>query len=424
MRLGLMSDVCGLMTNCTWPDSGYVGAMPKRSDLRITKRTVDALRVENEDAVFWDRDLPGFGVRVHATGRKVYVVQSRGPSGLKRVSLGRHGDLSAEEARKQAAGVIDRIKRGEEPFPTSPVSELTVAGLAERYLRVHVAVHCKPKTAQLCRSVLDRHILPALGHKEVGAVGREDVAELHNRLRGTPYMANTAVGILSKMYRLAETWDLAPAGRNPCRSVRNYRERSRERFLTPEEFRRLGRALREAEAESASWLPVIAAIHLLLLTGCRKGEILTLRWDDVDRTTGELRLRDAKSGPRMVPLTAPVIKVLDGIPRGEDNPWVIPGRKPGAHLPDLAYYWGRIAARAGLYGVRIHDVRHSYASRALALGESLSVIGRLLGHAKVGTTARYAHLVRNAEKEAAGRVGDSIGVHIAPNDDAPDAEAA
>ena len=126
----------------------------------------------------------------------------------------------------------------------------------------------------------------------------------------------------------------------------------------------------------------------------------------------------------MVPLTAPVIKVLDGIHRGEDNPWVIPGRKPGAHLPDLAYYWGRIAARAGLDGVRIHDVRHSYASRALALGESLSVIGRLLGHAKVGTTARYAHLVRNAEKEAAGRVGDSIGVHIAPNDDAPDAEAA
>ena len=398
--------------------------MPKRSDLRITKRSVDALRVEDKDAVFWDRDLPGFGVRVHATGRKVYVVQSRGPGGLKRVSLGRHGDLSAEEARKQAAGVIDRIKRGEEPFPVSPVAELTVAGLAERYLRVHVAAHCKPKTAELYRFALDRYILPALGDKEVGVVGREDVAELHHRLRGTPYMANTAVGILSKMYRLVETWDLAPPGRNPCRSVRHYREHSRERFLTPEEFRRLGRALREAEAEGTLWPPAIAAIRLLLLTGCRKGEILTLRWDDVDRTADELRLRDAKSGPRMVPLTAPVIRVLDGIPRGKDNPWVIPGRKPGAHLPDLAYYWARIAARAGLDGVRIHDVRHSYASRALALGESLCVIGRLLGHAKVATTARYAHLVRDAEKAAAGRVGDSIGVHIAPNDDAPDAEAA
>ena len=152
--------------------------MPKRSTLKIAKRAVDALRVDHGDATFWDRDLAGFGVRVHATGRKVYVVQSRGPGGLKRARIGRHGDITVDEARTKAAAAIDRIKRGEDPFPAPPAPPLTVAELAERYLEKHVAVHCKPKTAALYRSVLDRHILPALGGKALGDVGREDAAAL------------------------------------------------------------------------------------------------------------------------------------------------------------------------------------------------------------------------------------------------------
>ena len=143
-------------------------------------------------------------------------------------------------------------------------------------------------------------------------------------------------------------------------------------------------------------------------------------WDDVDRTAGEFRLRDGKRGPRMVPLTTPALKVLDGIERVEGNPWVIRSQKPVICLPDLTYYWNRIKDHAGIEGVRIHDLRHSHASRALALGESLTMIGRILGHSKVGTTARYAHLVHYAEKAAAARTGDSIGAHLA----APDAEVA
>ena len=332
--------------------------MPKRSELRITQRVVERLCVEEKDAVFWDRDLAGFGIRVHASGRKVYVVQSRGPGGLKRVSLDRHPDATAEAARKKAAEVIDRIKRGESPFPAPAPPKLTVAGLAERYLRVHVAVHCKPKTAALYKLAIERHILPALGELAAVEVGREHAAELHHRMRATPTMANSVIGVLSKMYRLAEVWELVPPGRNPCRSVRHYTEKSRERLLTPEEFNRLGDALREADANGTMWRPAIAAIRLLMLTGCRKGEILTLRWDDVDRTVRELRLRDSKSGPRMVPLTPAVEKVLGGIPRFEGNPWVIPSRKPGIHLPELTYYWERITARAGVRGVRIHDIRH------------------------------------------------------------------
>ena len=156
---------------------------------------------------------------------------------------------------------------------------------------------------------------------------------------------------------------------------------------------------------------------MLILTGCRKSEILNLRWDDVDRTAGELRLRDAKTGPRMVPLTAAALDVLDAIPRSPGNPWVIPAQKGRGRLSNLYHYWQIIRAQAELNDVRIHDLRHTYASRALALGEGLPVIGRLLGHKEVATTARYAHLIRDAEKAAAVRVGESIGAHVVRSED-------
>ena len=178
--------------------------MPRRSALRITKRTVDALCVADKDTVFWDRDLAGFGVRIHATGRKVYVVQTRGPAGPKRVTLGLHGELSTDEARKRAGTVIDRIKRGEEPVPAPPEPEFTVAALAERFMRVHVQVHCKPRTVTTYRSVLDGHILPALGATAISAVGPSDIATLHHRLRDTPGTANGAVRVVSAMFRLSD----------------------------------------------------------------------------------------------------------------------------------------------------------------------------------------------------------------------------
>ena len=386
--------------------------MPRRSELKLTKRTVDALEVDGKDALFWDRELAGFGVRVHATGRKTWVVQSRGPGGPKRVTLGRHGELAVDEARKQAALIIDCIKRGEEPLAQPPEAEPTVAGLAERFMRTHVEKHLKPGTVAAYRTELDKYILPALGGMGLEEVGGAQVTALHHGLRDTPVLANRAVHLLSRMYTLAEAWELVPPGRNPCRALRRYRTRKRERFLTPEEYRRLGRALKQAEAEGAVWPPALAAIRLLVLTGCRRGEILSLGWDDVDRTAGDLRLRDAKAGPRMVPLTKPVLRVLEGITRSSGNPWVIAGQRPGRRLTGLHHYWRPVRERAGLHDVRVHDLRHSYASRALALGESLYTIGKLLGHASVATSARYAHLMREAEREAAVRVGGSIGAHI------------
>ena len=189
-------------------------------------------------------------------------------------------------------------------------------------------------------------------------------------------------------------------------------QRRCERFPTNEEFAKPGQVLDEVETEGGASPAAVAAIRLLMLTGCRKSEILTLRWDDVDRTAGEFRLRDGKRGPRMVPLATPSLKVLDGIERVEGNPWVIRSQKRGVHLPGLNYYWNRIRDRAGLEGVRIHDLRHSHASRALALGEGLPIIGRLLGHRRVETTARYAHLARDTARESGERIAASIEADI------------
>ena len=393
--------------------------MPGRAPVKLTKRAVDALSVESGDAVVWDCDLPGFGIRVYASGRKVWCVQTRGPAGgPKRVALGPYGDLTADDARRKAVEVIDRIKQGLDPVPPPPAPEPTVADLAERYMEAHVRVNCRPKTVDTFGRVVRLYIVPELGGLKLSEVDRPHVSALHHKLRDKPYQANATVMVLAKMFRLAEAWGMTPPRRNPCRSIRHYKETRRERFLSPEEYRRLGRVLDEAEADGSVFPTAVPALRLLLLTGCRKNEIVTLKWDDVDRTAGELRLTDGKSGWRSVPLTPAVEHVLASIPRIEGNPWVITGQNPGDHLKNLDAIWQRLRRRAKLDGVRIHDARHSYASRALALGEGLSMIGALLGHAKVTTTARYAHLARDTEKASAAKVGGSIGSDILPRADA------
>ena len=383
--------------------------MARDSAVRLTIRRIDALSATGRDTVFWDRDQPGFGMRVYRTGRKVYIVQARGPGGSRRAVVGDHRKLRPEAARQRAVEMIDRIKRGEDPVPPQPVAEPTVADLARRYMEVHVEVNCRPNTVCAYRRIVSRYVLPELGALPVSCVDRTHISALHHKMRGTPYEANKTLNVISKMFRLAEAWELIRSGRNPCRSVRRYKDYRRERFLTPEEYRRLGCALDEAEADGSILPSAAAAMRLLLLTGCRKNEILKLRWDDVDRTVGELRLRESKTGVRQVPLTPAVQRVLDGIARIEGNPWVITGKKTGTHLSNVDEAWRRVRIRAGLEGVRIHDCRHSYASRALALGEGLPMIGKLLGHRKVRTTARYAHLARDTEKASAAKVGSSIG---------------
>ena len=323
--------------------------------------------------------------------------------------------IGASEARRRAALIIARIRAGEAPVPEAQKTEtITVAALADRYLREHVAVRCKPTTAAQYRLAIERYIVPALGTRPVSALGRSQVADLQHSLSDRPAMANLVIATLSRMIDQAMAWGVAGEMSNPCRSAPKYRTRRRERFLTDAEFQRLGRVLDEMEAEGRISPYAGAALRLLMLTGCRRNEILTLRWEDVHLQTQELHLTDSKTGPRTVSLSPEAAQVLAQLPRLPGNPWVIPGAKPGARLSSLFEPWRRVRARAGLDDVRIHDLRHSYASRALALGESLPVIAKLLGHAQVQTTARYTHLTRDAVKDAAIRVAEGIAEDIFP----------
>ena len=389
--------------------------MPRLKKKSLSNRVVDALTPGEKEFMCWDRELPGFGVRVYPNGCKSYMVQRKGPRGTKRIVVGRHGVITADEARQQGAVVLTRIEAGDEPETgRDAAGGPTVAVLAERYLREHVAIRCKPNTVKGYRQSIERHILPKLGKVPIGELDRTHVAELHYRLRKTPVAANDTVGALSRMLNRAEAWGLLPAGSNPCRFVTRNPTRRLERFLTEDEFRRLGQALDDLQAEDRVPVHAAAAIKLLMLTGCRSGEILTLRWDDVELERNEIKLRDSKTGPRTVPLSPAAARVLGGLPRLADNPWVIAGRDHGERQKHIAYYWYRVRERAGLDDVRVHDLRHSFASRALALGEDLTMIGKLLGHRKIQTTSRYAHLARDSVKESAALVAASIFADIMP----------
>ena len=378
----------------------------------LSKRIVDGLPVSDRETVYWDRKLPGFGVRVHPSGSKVYMVHKRSGGKSRRVTIGRHGVWSLEAARREAGGIIARLEKGEtpgRPGADSPsATGPTIAELAEQYMTDHVAVRCKPTTARSCRHILNKFLLPQFGAQRLGEITPDEVATLHYRLRETPIMANQVISLLSRLFHKAAASGDAPARGNPCRFIKKYPTRSRERFLSEHEFERLGVVLRELETGRRISKSAAAALRLLMLTGCRRNEILTLRWEHVDLEHDEIRLRQAKTGARAVPLSPTARRVLTKLPRQAESPWVFPGRETGTRLANLNTSWQVVRKEAGLEDVRIHDLRHSFASRALALGESLPMIGKLLGHRQVQTTARYAHLARHSVKAAARRIEDSL----------------
>ena len=374
---------------------------------KITKRTVDALAGQERERVVWDDDLKGFGVRVHPTGRKVYIVKTRYRGRVIKMTIGPHGAVTPSYARVRAAEIITDARAGKNPVGRNADAPTMIA-LGKRFLKEYVSTHCKTSTAEEYRRSVKLFIDPRIGRYRVPDIQRSDIAALHYDMRDTPYQANRTLGVLSKMFNLAELWDLRPDGSNPCRHVKRFREEKRERFLSDVEYQRLGAALKDIEVDGSETASAIAAVRLLMLTGCRLSEIQKLRWEHVDLGASELRLPDSKTGAKVVYLGDPAIAVLERIDRRDGNPWVIAGRKPESHLTDLQHPWRRIRARAGLDDVRIHDLRHSFASGGLLVGEGLPMIGKLLGHTQVQTTARYAHLANDPVKSAANRIASRI----------------
>ncbi len=394
---------------------------------KLTKRTVEALPIEAKDYFVWDDEVAGFGVRVMPSGAKTYQAQYRKGGRTRRVSLGRHGTLTADEARKRARVLLGRVAGGENPAEEIALHRRapTIAALCERFFETHVLQQCKPTTQREYRRSLDLFIKPAIGSFKLVDVEQRDIAELHHSMRDKPYQANRTLGVLSKMFNLAEVWGLRPNGSNPCRRVSKYPEEERERFLSESELTHLGQVISEMEAEGGKGGldPFQAAAYrLLILTGCRLSEIQALKWEYL--TPAMIKLPDSKTGARRIPLPPAARAVLDALPRDPENPYVIRGHVPGHHITDLQRPWRRVRARAGLSDVRIHDLRHTYASSAVARGVSIQMVGKLLGHSKIQSTMRYAHLDDNSVRQAAEQVSDGLADALGPLPYRPIATAA
>ncbi len=272
----------------------------------------------------------------------------------------------------------------------------------------HLQPKGKPRTVAEFRRLIEKRILPALGRRKVADVNRSDVVKLHQSLAAIPVEANRTLTVVKAMLNQAERWGMRTDGSNPCRHVEKYPEQKRERFLTGEEIRRLGEALSEAEKAGGELPGFVVAVRLLALTGMRRSEVLGLKWEYVDAQRSCFFLPDSKTGRKTVHVGAPVLDLLASALRLEGSPFVCAGLRHGAAVVGIDKAWRRIAKRAGLEGVRLHDLRHSFASVGAAAGLGLPVLGAILGHSSPGTTARYAHLADDPRRAGAERISGEI----------------
>jgi integrase len=378
---------------------------------KITKRLADSIHAPASGEVkVWDTSLPGFVLRVRAGGSKRFVVEWKRSGRKRRLTLGVYGPITVDEARELAKQALARVSRGEDPAEerANERTAATVADLAKRYLERHAGPKKKATSVEADERMLRLYVLPALSQRKVNAVGLKEVSDLHHGMRDKPIQANRVLSLVSKMLNLAETWGLRPLHSNPCPRIGRYREHKCERFLSGAELRKLGEALSEVERDGSEEPAVVFAIRLLLLTGARRDEILDLRWEDVDLATGTLNLPDSKTGEKSIPLGPAAVELLSATPRIEGHPYVIPGRRPGKRFVGLHRPWARIRSRGGLEGLRLHDIRHSFASVGVAANLGLPVLGAILGHRHPATTARYAHLDDDPRRAAAARISGEI----------------
>ena len=363
------------------------------SNIRLTQRLIDALKSRKTTFDLRDTELKGFGVRVRSSGIKRYFVQSQHEGTRTWRIIGNASGMTLEEARCHARSALASLHNGEEIIAAT--NEETRFGVVAEKLFEACERHWKVSTKRVNRSYLKNRILPWFQNMQVAGITERDVKQWHASLHATPFAADRSAPVLSVLLRQAEVYGYRPEGSNPCVGIRRYRRRGRERFLSPEEMQRLGAVLSRHE----NTRPLeIAMIRLLLLTGCRRNEILTLKWSDYRE--GHLYLRDSKTGPRTVWLSSPARGILDGLPRR--GAWIFPARRRRGFLDPamIRYYWQKVRDEAGLGDVRLHDLRHSYASVALLNGATVPTIARLLGHNDTATTLKYTHLNHTAVREA------------------------
>jgi integrase len=407
---------------------------------KLTKKTVDAAELRDRAYFIWCSELPGFGVRVHPSGKRVYYVDYRNRAGArKRMSLGHHGKLTTEEARKLALVTLGEVLKGEDPAEERATrrSSLTVRELCDTYLEAAergliMGKRGKPKKASTIdtdRGRIERHIKPLLGTKLVRdllqadvnrfirdvVTGKTAVVEKTANKRGKAIVeggAGTAArtaGLLGGILSFAVSEGVIPF--NPATGVKRPADNRRKRRLTADEYRQLGKALEEAEAEAETQQAINAA-WLLALTGCRLGEIEGLKWSEADEAGGCFRLDDTKEGASVRPIGRPAFEVLARVEKRKGCPFVLPAVRGNGAFGGVPSAWRRLMKRAKLEGVTPHTLRHSFASVAGDLGFTESTIAAMLGHASGSVTSRYVHHLDSVLVAAADKVARAVHVQM------------
>lgn len=398
--------------------------------MKLTKRSIDAIVPPKSRVAHWDDSLSGFGLRVETSGRKTFVCRYRVGTARRQMTIGRYGVITPDTARQKAREILLAVSQGDDPAADRKRKRKahTLLELIELYLDEH-GPKLKPSSrADYARS-LHKHVASSLGHLKAEQVTSSELNRIHLSLADRPYQANRVMAYLGSVYGWAGKHGHVPKGVNPALQVQKFKEDGRERYLSENELVRLGNALRQAETDGLPWsitaegeskkhLPkngslqeiypphVTGAIRLLLLTGCRLGEILNLRWEEVDLDRGFLWLPDSKTGRKGVVLSVSAMQVLTELPRlGQ---YVIPGQTPDSPRHDLKKPWKQICRAAGIHNVRLNDLRHTHASVGASSGIGLPIVGKLLGHRSTVTTQRYAHLADDPVRHASNRIGEQI----------------
>lgn len=362
---------------------------------KLTKTFVDRIAPGATDLIYWDLDLPGFGVRVKPSGVRSYICQyrNRETGESRRMTLGKHGSLltfyqAKQEARRvlgDAIGGGDLAKARQEKRNAPTVSQLTL-----EYIERHALPKKRPQSVVNDQLLIDKYILPRLGTKKVENIGRRDIMLLHASLKDRPYQANRLLALLSKMFSLSIGWGWRTD--NPAKGVSRYVEHKRARWLSDGELARLLQVLSEHPNQRAS-----NAIRMQLLTGARIGEVLRAEWHEIDFDRGvwiKPSHHTKQKRTEHVPLSGRVLALLQSMRKSADPavPFLFPGDVPGNPLTDLKKFWRTVCRKAELENYRMHDNRHTHASHLVSSGLSLEIVGALLGHTTPTTTMRYAHL--------------------------------
>ena len=371
---------------------------------KISSRTVSAFKgTSGKDMCLWDTEVKGFGLRVQPSGRRSYIYKFRTPDGRRRNrKIGEPESLTAEAARRIVLGMVSDAALGKVVIDDKPKQKsITMRKMCDLYLEDYARLHKKPKSVEDDTRYIDKDIKPRLGSKSLSEIGSKDIVKIHSSLSDTPIKANRLLALLSKMFNLAEEWEYRDANTNPTQHIRKYKETPRERFLTQDEIVNLEKVLADAERKNEVSPSVIHALRVLLMTGARLQEVLTMKWEFVDFEEGKINLPDSKSGKKTIWLSDKARDYIDAIPHKRGNPFVFPGQRTGSRLVNLQKPWRKLREIAEIEDVRIHDLRHTYASLAVSQNLSLPIVGKLLGHKSTKSTERYAHLYDEVMKDAA-----------------------